>query len=406
MIDINSTYKSFDVKQQRNTFFYYNHIISKFLKRSFDWFTRITNDKYDSIMTKIQNISSNKSKEHIESYNIIYTNYLSKYTDIFKKNATFIDCGCAPGGFLSFAANNQMKGYGITLQQTKNNKGLELKYNADVIYGDLLDESFLESLDNKIKEKVDFVNMGAVLYDKDNNLSDQTRLFLNQFYVAKKFLKPHGSIMFVLDIFYTIFNLLTIAIFFIERKCNIYFIPVQPTFQTTQVYVLIENINFTDEMFQKFVLIKQQGFVPIVSTFGHLAEKLFTSQYFNIDSFEEAYLINLLSKKNAIKNGNTITYKLLPTMMLDILTKSNYNFRYISYKDIITEIKNSDIYKNIGSVYEIINKISKKRDKFIFDNNLPIDQLGDINVKEVKITPEFLKKVNKFAKRIADLMWI
>lgn len=396
MININSTYKSFDVKQQRNTFFYYNHVISKFLKRNFDWFTEITNDKYNEITKKIENISSSKSKEYIEPYNIIYNNYLSKYTDIFKKNATFIDCGCAPGGFLSFATDQQMKGYGLTLPQSKTNKALELKYDADVIYGDLLNESFLESLDNKIKEKVDFVNMGAVLYDKDNDLSDQTQLFLNQFYIAKKFLKQGGSIMFVLDIFYTLFNLLMISTFFVERKCKINFIPVQPTFQTTQVYVLIENIYFSDEMFQKFVAMKQQGFVPIINTYGNFVERLFTSSYFNIDSFQEVYLINLLSKKNIKKEDNTITYKLLPTMILDVLTKSNYNFRYLSYKDF------TKIYKNTGEVYELVNKISKKREKFISDNKLPVDQNGDIKVKEVVITADFLRKVNKFVKKNTD----
>ena len=397
-MNIKSTYKSFDVKQQRNTFFYYNHVICKFLKRNFDWFTKITNDKYNEITKKIQTISSSKSKEHIEPYHIIYINYLSKYTDIFKKNATFVDCGCAPGGFLKFATDQQMKGYGLTLPQSKTNKALELKYDVDVIYGDLLDESFLESLENKIKEKVDFVNMGAVLYDKDNDLLDQNRLFLNQFYVAKKFLKPGGTIMFVLDIFYTLFNLLMIGTFFVERKCKISFIPVQPTFQTTQVYVIIENINFSDEMFQKFFAMKQQGFVPIIGTYSNFVEKLFTSSYLNIDSFKEAYLINLLSKKNIIKEDNTITYNLLPTMMLDVLTKSNYNLRYVSYKDF------TKIYKNTGEVYELVNKkISKKRDKFISDNKLPVDSNGDIKVKEVIITANFLRKVNKFVKKNTDI---
>lgn len=397
---LQSTYKTFDVKQQKNTFYYYNYKICLFLK-NFEWFTKISDDVYMQIKNKIKNISTSKTKDHIEPYYLIYKEYLTTYKNIFKKNATYIDCGCAPGGFLKFANDMGMLGYGLTLEPSNENKGLDLKYDVDVIYGNLLKESFLESLDKKIKNKVDFVNMGAVLYDKENEISDHAKLFINQFYVAKQFLKKGGSIMFVLDIFYTLFNLLLLGNFFISLNCKVNFIPVQPSFQTTQVYVLIENLpELTDDIFQKLTIIREQGFFPVFNGYDKIIKNLFTSPLINIESFTEAYLINFLSKKNIVydKKTDTIYYELLPTMMLDMLTKSNYNLRYISYPDFMSS---SLDFKN--SEYEImLEKALKKRNKFIELNKLPINN-GQIKLNEIKPDVEIFKNTNKFVKNINSI---
>src|SRR3989344_4873736 len=107
MINIISYYDIFSFKQQSNTYWYYNNIFCKYLSK-YDWFIKISNDEY----TRINNI------------------YLKNYKHIFNENNTFIDLGTAPGGFVKFATEQKMVGYGITLES-----GLKMKYKFDnIIY--------------------------------------------------------------------------------------------------------------------------------------------------------------------------------------------------------------------------------------------------------------------------------
>jgi hypothetical protein len=221
MIKIETTFTSFDISsQQINTFSHYNYIFYKYMRENFSWFSSMSNDEYDKIKAILDSITTQQPKQYIEPYYKIYTYYLTKYTNIFHKNSTFIDLGSSPGGFIKFALDSGMKGHGITLKPQSSNNALSFKFDSDIlIYGDLLDETFLQGLNEKISEKVDFINMGAVLYDKDHtNKLKHYNLFLNQMYIAKKFLKTNGSIMFILDIFFSYCNLIKVFNFFSERK--------------------------------------------------------------------------------------------------------------------------------------------------------------------------------------------
>jgi FtsJ-like methyltransferase len=403
MINIKSTYKYFDVKQQPNTFYSYNHKMCNYLKKNFDWFTQISENKYNEIKNKIGQIESKKSKEYIEPYYNVYSTYLPKYKNIFKTGNTFIDCGCAPGGFLKFANEIGMKGYGITLEPAKENEGLALKYSTDVIYGNLFDESFLNSLDDKISEKVDFINMGAVSYERTDDSYEHARLFLNQFYVAKKFLKKNGTIMFVLDIFHTLFNLILTGSFFTELGCKIHFIPVQPGFQSTQVYILIENVpEITDDIFQRLITIKDDMFFLIVDGYIKIAKKMFTSSYFDLNSFKDAYLITFLSKKTIEKKTNVIKHKLIPTMIIDIITKSNYNFHYLVYEEFLGNVFRKGIYNTSAKSErdKMITRGNKARREFIDKNNLPVDSNNNIIVKGIKYTRELYIEIDKISKKL------
>ena len=404
MYNIISTYKNYDIKQQVNTYYYYNHVICKFLKTKFDWMTHITDSKYNCIMSQLKTITSEKSKEHIEPYYMIYTHFLSQHNKIFRKGNTFIDNGSAPGGFLKFAEETKMTGYGITLKISPKNKGIAMKYDFDIIYGDLLDKDFINSLDNKIKTKVDFVNMGAVFYDKENDKQAdrmmQLCLYTNQLYIAKKYLKNNGSIMFVADIFHSLMNIVMIADLCISRKWTIYFIPVQPSFQTTQVYVLIENINNFDEIiFQKLLAIKSYTYIPLSKNYHKIIEKIFTSPYFDIDSFRDAYLINVLSKHETITKNRNITINLLSTVYLDIITTINYNLQYIRYT---TTFRNA-CHVDTPLLMSLEKKIQEKRQKFITHNKLSVDETNTILTPTITI--ELLKQSNRLAKQI-DQMYI
>lgn len=404
MYEIKSSYDFFDIKKQKNTFFYYNHIIVKYLKNNCKWFNEISKTELEDTQKEIKDIWSDKSKDYIEPYNNIYNKYLTKYKNIFSKSKTFIDCGCAPGGFLKFASDNEMKGYGITLLQDKNNGGLKLKYEYDVIYGDLLDDDFVMNLDKKIKDKVDFINLGAIFYGEMTNSNEQVKLLLNQFYIVRKFLKKGGNIMFVLDIFYTMYDFIIMMNFFLKRGCKIHFIPVQPSFQTRQVYVLVENVKITNITFQKMTALKYQRYLPIVNIYDKYIEDIFNSLNFDIESFKKVYYICLLNKRDIVIKENMILYKLIPTIKLDISTKSNYNLKYIVYPEIIFNFSNEKIYsdKNMYYVKKIVQKMSNMRDVFIKKNKLNVDENNVLIIQESSINNELLISINSFVKKIMN----
>ncbi|ATZ81155.1 hypothetical protein BMW23_1112 [Bodo saltans virus] len=374
-MNIISSRYSFDIKQQKNTYSYYNGIIVKYLQQKYTWFNQISKKDLDNINDTISKIKSKQSKDNIEPYYNIYNYYLNQYEHIFN-NKSFIDCGCAPGGFFKFASENNMIGCGITLQSVSNNMALELKYDKfDVIYGDLLDENFILSLDTKIKNKVDFVNIGAVFYDKTDKKNDnmsQKKLFLNQMYIAKHYLKNNGSIMFVFDVFMTLYNFICIALIFIKHKINIHIIPVQPEFKTTQVYILAENIIFDDLLFQDIYLYISQSYIPILKkkNYINIVDNVFSSPYFDIESFKNTYYIKYI-----------MLSKMFECMKLDSLNRSKYNFNYLKYNDSLFIFEKSKLYNSMTlPLIKIINeKRNKIRNKFIKKNNITVDNENNID---------------------------
>lgn len=397
------TFKFFYSKPTPNIYLYYNHVIIKFLKKNNKNFFELSEKEftyYNKILEQIKH--SNKTKAHIDSYYTIYDTYLKKYDFLFK-NKTFIDCGCAPGGFLKFADKMKMSGIGITLQEDKS-ESLELKYDAafDIIYADLLDENFLQSLDTKIKKKVDFVNMGAVYYgqDDENSNEKQAKLFLNQVYIAAKYLKSGGSMMFVLDTFHSLYNAIMYIYLFINMESIVHFIPVQPAFQTTQVYILIENIKYIN--FETIVLTRYRPYIPITKNINEILEKVFNSSLFDIDSFREAFIINILGKsKTKIKDG-IIKSKMFGVLILDIINKSNYNLGYLVYPEVFETMPETNIYNNL-----LKNNITKKvidlRQKFIKKYELEVDETGKIN-RTKKLEYDVYLKLNKLVAKIDKII--
>jgi|SRR3989344_4027378 len=374
MINIISYYDIFSFKQQSNTYWYYNNIFCKYLSK-YDWFIKISNDEYTRINNIIKSISSNQSKEYIEPYYKIYNYYLKNYKHIFNENNTFIDLGTAPGGFVKFATEQKMVGYGITLES-----GLKMKYKFDnIIYKNLLKDEIKLDIN-----KVDFINLGAVLYDKENN--EQYLLLINQFKIVNQYLKKNGAIMFVYDSFYTLFNCIKIFNLFIENECKINIIPVQPTFETSQLYILIENLNLTNKMFEQIVGLIQYKYIAITNNYYDVINKIMTSNLFNINSFRDAYLIKVLYN-HTLKN-NKIIKELIPVVNLDIIHISKYNYKVLSFDDLLIDIEKYEYLR------EITNKIKDVRKKFIKKNNILFDKT-DEEYKYILIN-KFISQLDKY----------
>lgn len=398
MYKLKTTYITFDKKQQKNTFYYYNFLFIKYLKNKFDWVENMSTEDYDNTNKLLNEIKIDTSKEDIRSYHVIYNKFLSKY-NIFHKNKTFIDCGSAPGGFLKFATENKMIGYGITLPSKNDNMALKMKYNYDIIYGDLLNENFLLNLKNKIKDKVDFINIGAVFYDKIQKKDDtilQNQLFINQFYIVKEFLKDGGSFMFVYDVYFTFYNFISLMHLFTKLDCEIEFIPVQPNFMTSQIYILVKNINkFSNELFDKLYCIITRKYFPIIKNDKYFND-IFGSNKINIESLKTTYYLKVISNCK-IKN-NIIYSQLLPKLNLDIINKLNYNLYFLKYEDSAYYLQNSKLYnkQTLKITYNIYNKIKKIRNTFIEKNN---------DIVNIESTYEMYIKINNIVKKIDNLFY-
>jgi len=387
-IKIKSTYTEFSTKTQPNTYFYYNFVITKYLKNAYEWFTNISEDDHEKYRKIYNEINTTKPKDTIDPYYKIYKKYLTPHSNIFKKDNTFIDLGSSPGGFLSFSRDIGMNGIGITLEPSSSNKALKIISNAsyNIIYGNLLDEKFISSL--QIKDKVDFINMGAVFYDKTPDGDEQQRLLLNQFYIVLNHLKPKSSIMFISDIFYSLINLIKLADIFIRHDCNIHIIPVQPSFNTTQAYILIENLTMTSHIYDQITSMVLQIYLPITNIYSHVCKQIFESKNFNISSFKEFYLINIINRTKQNKD-----VKLIPILKLDILNKIKFNFEYIFYDDILAKIN--------GTIYNInnYNSVKEIRKKFLIEFNVPLD--ANDNIKpQYKPSIELFMNINKIIKKI------
>lgn len=372
-----SYYTHFDITQ-RNTYYHYNYLVCRYLKK-YDWF----NEQLYDVLDILKKISTNDDKSHIEPYLLIYKHYLTKYEHIFNSNCTYIDLGCAPGGFITFATSIGMKGYGVTLKPDKNNKGLSLeplKYvdTTKITYGDLLDYNFVKTLKY---ETVDFVNLGAVLYD-DGIAGTPTLLFLNQLYVALHNLKKGGSIMFIEDAFTYISRFCSLVEIFLNNDCHIHCIPVQPSFKTTQIYILVENVDLT-KIFNKIVTLFCRNYVPIVDNLFNL-DVIFKSPNFNLKSFIECYYIKYHNNK-----------KLFPILHLDVLNTSLINFEYLSYENFMFNFK-TPLFNYSTEHIDIINKM---RLQFLKDNNIPYDEKHNI-VSNYKPKYDTYMAINKFLKKI------
>lgn len=396
MYKLNTTYITFSQKQQKNTYFYYNFLFIKYARNKYKWFENMTKKEYADINELLSIIKTNTGKEDIESYYVVYNKYLSP-TNILKKNKTFIDCGSAPGGFLKVAIENGMTGYGITLPKD-NNMAIKMMYTQNVIYGDLLDEHFVMSLKNKIKEKVDFVNMGAVFYDKlyqgTDNIS-QKQLFINQFYIVKEFLKEKGSFMFICDIYYTFYTFISLMKLFVGVECEIEFLPVQPNFMTSQIYVLIKNISKIDDvLFNRLYCVMTRQYLPIVKLIDKYFDDIFDSPKINIESLKTTYYLKILSD---CKVSNNIIYApFIPKLGLDVINKLNYNLQFLKYEDVPYYFKNSKLYNQhtLKITQKVYDKIKEIRDNFIKKNNID------------NIVPDYgmYIKINKIAKKIYKLI--
>ena len=320
----------------------------------------------------LKNVITSGSKENIDSYYNVYKIFLCEYlTD----EQTFIDCGSAPGGFLKYATEKNMKGNGITLYT-----GLKLKFDFNIIYGDLLDDEFVASLKF---DPVDFINVGAVFYDKTDdkiaNSMNQYKLFLNQMYIVKSFLKKNGTFMFVYDIFSTIYNLINVLKIFVDNKCDVTFIPTQPGFKTTQVYILVKNVNFDDNMFYNFYDIIMRRYIPIIKIKQKELNYIFKSRFIDMDSFKTCYYIKYLNNQK----------ELFGTCKLDLLHICTYNIHYISFESSINRFLESKIYNK--KLNEYLDKLYKKKEQ-IRQKFVDRYDITKVNIELYK----YLKKTIKY----------
>jgi hypothetical protein len=336
------------------TYLYYNYIFAEYMKAKYSWYKHISKQELLKIMDTTNKITFFGTKLDILSYYNIYQHYLKNI------GKTFIDLGCAPGGFLKFANQHNMIGVGITLNDTE---GLRLinPCSYKIIYGNIITD-----ISNIIKDinititKVDFVNMGAISYtDKSLNQA----LLLNQFILAETFLKQNGSIMFICSVFDYIYTFIDILNFLIDGKIIIKCIPVQPNFKTAQIYIHISNITITRKTIDGLRKIFSIKYIPIVSKNIYLdkIKNVFNYKYFDILSFIETYYLFILrdvdieNKNNKIKN-NKISIQKIKYIVLSINDIYNINLNYIKFGDVL----------------------SKYREQFIENHNLKTDNKNNI----------------------------
>jgi hypothetical protein len=358
--------KTYDTNITKNTHYYYNYILFKYFLKNYEL-------NPIGINETIQKISSYQNKTQIEPYLKIYSHYL-------KLNiSSFIDLGSAPGGFLKYCLNNNIKnGYGITLPNSEFGLGMKIKFD-NIIYGDLLDDNFINSL--KLPY-VDFINMGAVSY---GNEPKHQKLFINQLKIVKKFLNKNGSFMFVYDIFFSFINFVLIVNIFIKNNINVSIIPVQPNFDTTQVYIKVDNVTMTEKLFEQINNITTMPYIPISKKYNiNLFKNILESKYFNLESFKEAFLIHVISKN-----------KKIPIFNIDRLRIVTINFNYCRYNKLFSE--ENEIEKN-----EIEKKILKYRLKMLKKHGIPLNEINEI-VKEYVPNIDALKKINKISIKMYSL---
>ena len=250
-----------------------------------------------------------------------------------------------------------------------------MKINFDnMIYGDLLDDDFI---DNIKLEKVDFINMGAVYY---GNESKHKKLFINQLKIVNKFLNKNGSFMFVYDIFFSFINFVIIANVFIKNNVNISIIPVQPKFYTTQVYIKVDNVTMTENLFNQINNVILMPYIPISKTYNiNLLKNILESKYFNLESLKEAFLIHIIAKNEKI-----------PIFKMDRLRIVMANYNYCKYNKIFDE-------KN-----DIEDKILKFRLKMLKKYKIPLNEKNEFDEKYIPNVDE-LEKINKISIKMYKL---
>jgi len=376
MKKINSDYM--EISQQR-IYMHYNYIYTRYMKKNHKWYSEINNDKLKKIYDILNKISYIGDKHDIASYFNIYNFYLSQHNDIFNDKTTFIDLGSAPGGFLKYANSIKMNGIGISLSPEK--KGLKFKetYNYDIIYGDLLLD--IDKVTEKIKiNNVDFINFGAISYEivKSSELKQQQQLLINQFYIAQQYLKKNGSIMFIINMFDYIFYSMDMLEFIIEmfNTSDIHIIPVQPEFKTFQVYILVKNITITNDILQQLCILLRKTYNPIVekTIYETKLEKIFASKKLNVNSFIDAYYVNLFRDIKIIPATDTIKIKRLKYISASEEEIYEINKEFIKYPEIISK---HEYYCPVCKKNTTIN-ISDIRNEFIKKNKLNIDKDNNI----------------------------
>jgi len=407
MLHIKSYYNHFELNQTPNTYFHYNYFYNKYMINKYNWYSTISKNELTNIKNIIKTINYNGDKTDPNSYYNIYKYFLLQHNDVFNSKTQYIDLGSAPGGFIKFADKIDMLGIGITLDSKKNKSGLKMKYITDkYIYGDLLDNEFLENK-TLVDGKVDFINCGAVYYDnKDQNIELVGKLFMNQLYIANKYLKNNGSIMIIILFFDLIYNGIKLIDFFINLGCNIFIYPVQPNFKTNQIYVLIKNITFTDDILVKLCGLIRMNYLPTCNKklFYKKLDNIFNSSLLDIDSLKISYLINILKYNDYIIKKDTIISNILPILKLDIINKCKYDLEYLIYPNILSKHKTiclcckNDIFENH------LNKITNIRQKYITYSKLQVDKNNIIEITKDNLTVEILKNTRIIAITIIRLL--
>ncbi len=322
---------------QNKTYLYYNTLFVKYIRTKYKFYDNINNNNIDKILHIIKQIEYIGNKEDIDSYYKIYNKYINN------NYKTFIDLGCAPGGFLKFARKYNFIGYGVTLPE-KDKTGLIIKdkYNYKIIYGNIIDS---ENIIKQIKiNNVDFINLGAISY---NNDIKNNELLLHQFKITKMFLKKGGDILLIVSVFKYIYFFVDIVNIFIKHNIHIKCIPIQPNFKTEQIYLYCINIQFTDQLFNDLTNILTIKYIPLISEnmYKQKINKIFTSKYFDINSFIECYYIKICYNVEKKCNLNNLKLEQIKISSEEI---DNINERYLTYENIkYDKDKLSDIIDNI-----------------------------------------------------------